>query len=96
MFIIDKHCIKFGFEKPKEKSFISVMVKDLDVLGQRYKENKEFITSVMTMIKTVLSPPLELITKPAYQTIRKEYLEFFNKFPWFEDLKDHILVFFNM
>jgi hypothetical protein len=96
MFHIEKHCLKYNFEKPKDVTFISIMVKDLDILGQKYKENKEFITDVMNMIKTVLTPPEELVMKPAYQIIRKEFLEFFNKFPWFEELKDHILVFFNM
>ena len=43
-----------------------------------------------------LSPPKFLIKEEAYQTLRKEYLEFLNKFPWFEDLQPHILTFFEM
>ena len=72
------------------------MAKNLDVLGLRYKENKEFIKNVIAMIKKVLTPAENIVKTAPYQELRKEYLEFFNKFPWFEDLKDYITEFFEV
>ena len=72
------------------------MVKTLDTLGARYKDNKEFIQNIISLIMKTLSPPKFLIKEEAYQILRKEYLEFLNKFPWFEDLQSHILTFFEM
>ena len=43
-----------------------------------------------------LSPPTGNVKLKPYQDLRKEYLEFFDKFPWFEDLRSHVLEFFRM
>ena len=72
------------------------MITDLDIIAHRFKPNKEFIGDVIDLIKKVLSPPIEIKDDKHHQSLRKEYLDFFNKFPWFEDLGKHTIEFFNM
>jgi len=66
------------------------------VIAQRYKGNEEFIETVISLIKTVLDAPDEFVEDEQYQKLRKEYLEFFNKFPWFESIGKHYKEFFKM
>jgi hypothetical protein len=72
------------------------MMTELDVLALKYKANHEFIESVIALLKDVLTAPDEFKDEPVYRSLRKEYLDFFNKFPWFEALQKHYKKFFQM
>ena len=72
------------------------MISDLDVVALKYKENKDFINGVISIIKTVLNPPSEFKDEEVYKKLKKEYLTFFSKFPWFEDLGKHTIDLFDM
>lgn len=93
---IGKHCIKYGFALKDGDKFLPTLIKNLDANALRYKNNKEFIKGVLGLMKKALAPPDGNVKAKPYQKLRKEYLEFFEKFPWFEDLKAHTLEFFEM
>ena len=87
---------KFDFNKAPGQTFIGAMMTELDILAQRYKANQEFIESVISLLKNVLSAPDEFKDEQEYRSLRKEYLDFFNKFPWFEALQKDYKKFFQM
>lgn len=73
-----------------------MMITDLDSIWQCYRGNKEIIGEIIKQIKKVLSPPEGVAEDETYSRIRYEYLEFLSKFPWFENLGEHWIEFFDM
>ena len=71
------------------------VINEIDSISDR-ENKKQIISEIIAIVVTVLDPKDALLNDEQYPKLRKEYLTFLNKFPWFESLTPNVQEIFHM